>query len=115
MLSYSRGNDQHDSLEFALITAWYNNDVPPHAWHLFPADQADNYWKDNGTHESAYAAMRKLLCSVLYFTRMKAWSRKTVAPLFKPIASEIANPMDPTPENEEIFRSAFSSYGEIDE
>jgi hypothetical protein len=115
MLSYSRGNDRLNTLEFALITASYEYDVPSHAWQLFPVDLANDYWKVNDAHAIAYAAMRKQLCSVLYFVRMRAWSKKTVPSLFTPIATEVANPMDPTPENEEIFRSAFEGNDEVDE
>jgi hypothetical protein len=111
LLSYSRGIDRHDTPEFALLKAWYDYLLPPHRWKLYPADVAQLYWADAaGDHEASYTAMRRSLSSILYHLRWQAWSQQNpnLAPLFYPSAEgSLTNPLDPGPENEELFRSVL--------
>src|SRR5437879_3804226 len=38
-LSYTRGDDKHDTLEFLLLSALLEDSVHPAAWRLFPLAQ----------------------------------------------------------------------------
>ena len=106
LIAYSRGIDKHDTLEFALWSAWYNYGLAPHQWRLYPAESMERYWSGvSDASQSKYMLMRTKFCSLLYHVRLKAHSK--VKPLFEPSRREsTGSPFDPTPENEEIFRAA---------
>ena len=114
-LSYARGNDEHDTVEFALLRAWYEYRLPPHGWKLYPAAHAARELRAAvQDHMEGYARMRRALAGVLYPLRLAEWLRQSgnVQPLFYPRAVQLTNPLDPTPENEEFFDDAPGETGE---
>ena len=120
-LAYKRGLNEHDTIESALLTAWYEYDVAPHFWLLFPKNQADKHILKS-KHAKSYTEVKGQFCSLLEHFRMAAWSKteayanrfklnRAVQPMFcfKEIPSA-PNPLESNAENEEIANSAFEYY-----
>ena len=113
--AYRRGIDILDSIETALLNAWYEYDVPPHLWSLFPKQRISTArFASKSKHSKQYWDARRQLCSLLYHFRIAAWfkTEECAAKLqfdgpvkslfrFKDVP-RISDPMEPNPENEEI-------------
>ena len=63
-LSYTRGDDTHDSLEFLLLTSLLDESVHPAGWRLFPRGQIPASF-----HDEAYEDARRKLCLLLFHFR----------------------------------------------
>ena len=63
-LSYTRGNDTHDTLEFLFLAALLEDSVHPAGWRLFPRAQIPT-----GFHSDEYEDARRKLCRLLYHFR----------------------------------------------
>ena len=73
LFRYTRGLDQLDSAEYALLHAWRDERVPMHAWRLFPSAsiEADAFGDDTAC--SAYEAARSRVALILYHARRQVW------------------------------------------
>jgi hypothetical protein len=63
-LSYTRGNDRHDTLEFLLLSALLEDSVHPAVWRLFPRARIPT-----GFDSHEYEEARRKLCRLLYHFR----------------------------------------------
>jgi hypothetical protein len=119
--AYKRGNDTHDSIETALITAWYEYEVPPHLWALFPKSEVNRAkFGNKQKHPKQYWDARKQFCSLLYHFRLAAWFKTQecatklqfkhpLKPLFRfKTIPRVSDPIKPNPENEEILQAVVS-------
>lgn len=120
--AYKRGIDTHDSIETALLTAWYEYEVPPHFWSLFPRKQVGAAkFGDKRKHPRHYWDARRQLCALLYHFRLAAWFKTAECaaqfefkhppkPLFrfKQIPC-VPDPMASNLENEEIGAAAVAT------
>jgi len=119
--AYRRGTDTHDSIEFALLTAWYEYEMPPHLWTLFPKNQVSLARFAKRKHSKQYQEARRQLCAQLYHFRLAAWfkteecARKMefdgpVKSLFRfKSVPRVPDPMAPNAENEEIGKAEMSA------
>ena len=63
-LSYTRGDDTHDSLEFLLLASLLEESVHPAGWRLFPRAQIPTSF-----HCEDYEDARRKLCRLLFHFR----------------------------------------------
>lgn len=63
-LSYMRGDDTHDSLEFLLLSAFLEESVHPAGWRLFPRNRIPT-----SPHCEDYEDSRRKLCRLLFHFR----------------------------------------------
>jgi len=63
-LSYTRGDDRHDTLEFLLLAALLEDSVHPAVWRLFPRLQIPVNFQ-----ACEYEDARRKLCRLLYHFR----------------------------------------------
>ena len=81
-LSYSRGNDNHDSLEFLLLQTALEMGlepaVHPSMWLLFPKDRISSGFRSPG-----YWASRRELCRLLFIFRGHETVRRMTADMPK--------------------------------
>lgn len=63
-LSYTRGDDTHDSLEFLLLASLLEESVHPAGWRLFPRAQIPTSF-----HFEEYEDARRQLCRLLFHFR----------------------------------------------
>jgi len=121
LCEYRSGEERHDSIEVALLTAWYEYELPPHLWALFPKSELSlASFRTNRTHEEQHWRARRELGALLYQFRTAAWFKTQECaeqyqfagppkPLFRlntvPI---VPNPLKPTAENEEIGEAVAS-------
>jgi hypothetical protein len=125
MLCYHRGLDENDNLETALLTAWYEYELPPHSWRLFPADRIKKTsFARRPKHRELYFASRNQLCFLLNHFRIWAWAKteeyakqfklkKPVKPLFYldgPVRTP--NPFERNKENREIGERVVALFKE---
>ena len=82
-LAYTRGNDERDTPEHALLRAWDAHRVAPGIWRLFPlANIPEDVWAEGPKDRAAYFAARRDLCLIFYPFRISRQS--SVPPLFQP-------------------------------
>ena len=106
MFRYSRGTDELDSAEYAMLRAWREEDVPFHAWRFFPSASIDvAAFTDDGAR-SAYEAARRRVAHIIFQARTHVWTQAQYPskPLFHFDAAAIPEPMVSTPEYEEISK-----------
>ena len=111
LLRYTRGLDQLDSAEYALLHAWRDEQVPMHGWHLFPSASIEiNAFRDDIAH-GAYETARSRVALILYQARCQVWlkSKLKVEPMFQPSESDFP-PMADSPDDEEISRYIKKSF-----
>ena len=106
MLQYSRGTDELDSAEYAMLRAWREQHVPLHAWRFFPsaAIEAAAFTDDIG--RVAYEAARRRVARIIVQARTHLWTQRQfpVQPLFRFDEKDIPEPMASTPEYEDIMK-----------
>jgi hypothetical protein len=119
--AYKRGLNEHDSIESALLTAWYEYNVAPHFWLPFPKSEATQQILKS-KHAKQYSEVKGQFCSLLEHFRMAAWSKTAeyakrfelkhpVQPMFRFKKMPTApNPLELNTENEEIANSAFEYF-----
>lgn len=73
-LSYTRGDDRHDTLEFLLLSALLEDSVHPAGWRLFPRIQIPS-----GFHSDEYEDARRNLCRLLYHFRSHEMAARLTA------------------------------------
>ena len=73
-LSYTRGDDTHDSLEFLLLAVLLESSVHPAIWKLFPRTQFPS-----GFNVAEYEAARRRLCLLLFHFRSRERAAKLTA------------------------------------
>ena len=115
ILSYSRGSDDDASPALALLSAWYEYELPPHAWTLYPAAVAVDWLRGaTESHDQLYGTVRRGIAKMLYQLRLRTWLEHSgkVRPLFVPLDVGMKNPLEQTPENEELFSTAFGDPDE---
>lgn len=64
LLSYTRGNDRHDLLEFVMLSAHMQDSIHPAVWRLFPRSQIPANFRSE-----QYEDARRRLCSLLFYFR----------------------------------------------
>ncbi len=73
-LSYTRGHDRHDTLEFLLLSALLEDSVHPAVWRLFPGAQIPTSF-----HSDQYEHARRNLCRLLYHFRSHEMAARLTA------------------------------------
>jgi hypothetical protein len=73
-LSYTGGDDTHDTLEFLFLSALLDESVHPAAWRLFPRVQIPATF-----HSDAYQDARRKLCRLLYHFRSREMAAQLAA------------------------------------
>src|SRR6516162_4877611 len=63
-LSYTRGDDRHDTLEFVLLKTFLESCIHPACWRLFPRAQMPANF-----HSAQYDEARRAMCLLLYHFR----------------------------------------------
>lgn len=108
-LAYSRGTDECDSLEFALLRGDADKRIPPYCWRLYPEPEIAEHSFRNDWHRAEYEMVRRQLCFILHQLRTFAWSNPDpeykVDPLFRLTTTDPPNPNESTRENAEIHRA----------
>src|SRR4051794_16667239 len=67
VLHYTRGVDELDSAEYALLRAWREEGVPTHAWRLFPSVSIEeDAFGGDLTARAAYEDSRRRVALILY-------------------------------------------------
>ena len=121
--AYTRGINEHDTLEAALLTAWYEYKVAPHFWTPFPGQNlVKSNFGNKRKHAQLYSETRAQFCSLLQHFRHFAWSqsegfvkrfglKRPMKSLFrfKDIPT-ISDPLELNVENEEISQAAFNFF-----
>ena len=105
--AYTRGVDQLDSPEYALLCAYRKEQVPLHAWRLFPAASIDEAtFHGDVKVRSDYEAARCRVAQIFYRERTHVWlsAQYPVNPRFRASEPDFPQPMVSTPEYEEISR-----------
>jgi hypothetical protein len=81
--AYSRGFDERDTAEYALMCAWDDHRVSPATWRLFPlAGIPEDAWPGDSGDRAAYSAARSDFCRIVYPFRIR--SHFSPPPLFHP-------------------------------
>jgi hypothetical protein len=75
-LSYTRGNDRHDNLEFLLLVTLLEYSVHPAMWRLFPRSQIPA-----GFRSDHFEAARADLCRLLFHFRGNEMAARLTADL----------------------------------
>ncbi len=71
--AYSRGHDDRDTLEYALMRAWARHLVSPAVWRLYPrAAIAEDAWTASPDEGAAYSAARANFCRIVHPFRLQA-------------------------------------------
>jgi hypothetical protein len=112
LFAYARGIDQLDSPEYALLFAFRKEQVPMHAWRLFPASSIDEAtFHGDAKARSDYEAARSRVAQILYYERAHAlWSAKFPAkPRFYASEADYPPPMTNTPEYQEISKYVLAA------
>ncbi len=112
ILHYTRGVDELDSAEYALLRAWSEERVPTNAWRLFPSASIEEAaFGGDLTARAAYENARRRVALILYHARAHIWARTQfpTEPLFRPSESEFPQPMVDSPDYEEIAKYVAQS------
>jgi hypothetical protein len=105
-LAYHRGVDELDTLEHAILDAWYHEHVPPHAWRLFPADTIEeDAFHGDAAVRSAYDLARRRLARILW--RARACANTSVEPLFRFDEISASELLADTSQNEKLLKLLF--------
>ena len=106
MLHYSRGTDELDSAEYAMLRAWREQQVPLHAWRFFPSAAVEAAAFPDDIGRIAYEAARRRVAHIILQARTHVWSQSQfpVQPLFRFDESDIPEPMASTPEYEDLMK-----------
>ena len=106
MLHYSRGIDELDSAEYAMLRAWREQHVPLHAWRFFPSAAIETAAFTDDIGRAGYEAARRRVAHIIFHARTHVWTQSQfpVAPLFRFDERAIPEPMAPTPEYEDIMK-----------
>lgn len=99
-LSYHRGHDILITPEFAILSAYLHEGIPPESWVLYPRRAVDGGTFLDATVRHAYWDVRRRLCEVLRQSRIG----RGVAPLFV-VAGRPPTFYDAAAEHEEISRA----------
>ena len=123
-LSYSRGVDELDTLDFALLRAWHRDGVPVFAWRLYPAAcvgwdalnipaALQHVYGQTRLSDvrTLYEQARRRLCRILYNVRTDRWAHQQfqAPPLFRPLDEPPFNPLESSPENDEVMMSMVAA------
>ncbi len=103
MFAYTRGSDDIETVEYALLRAWQNSGVPPHAWRLFPsASVVKSDFGGDASARSAYEDARRRAALVFYAARMK--QKFPAKPMFRFSEADCPEAMVSTSESQEISK-----------
>ncbi|MGZ5519245.1 MAG: hypothetical protein ACXWJX_16230 [Limisphaerales bacterium] len=75
-LSYTRGNERHDTLEFLLLSALLESSVHPAVWRLFPRTQIPSSFNSD-----EYEDARRNVCRLLFHFRSLEMAARLTADL----------------------------------
>jgi hypothetical protein len=70
-LSYTRGNEKHDTLEFMFLLTLLDESIHPAVWRLFPRTGIPVNF-----HSGEYEAARRHVCRLLLHFRSKEMAKK---------------------------------------
>jgi hypothetical protein len=103
---YSRGTDELDSAEYAMLRAWREQRVPLHAWRFFPSAAIEAAAFMDDIARVAYEAARRRVAHIIFHARTHVWTQNQsgVEPLFRFDEADIPEPMASTPEHEDITK-----------
>ena len=112
-LSYTRGDDTHDTPEFLILSAFLDESVHPAGWRLFPRAQIPT-----GFRSREYEEARRKLCRLLFYFRSREMAMRLTADMphqplmvFDDSAGRVA-PGDSRDEDEEIERAIIEMEAE---
>lgn len=102
---YSRGTDELDSAEYAMLRAWREEGVPLHAWLFYPSASVEAAAFTDGSTRTAYETARRRVALILFQARTLVWiqAQYPSKPLFQFDEAVIPEPMASTPEYEDII------------
>lgn len=106
LFHYSRGTDELDSAEYAMLRAWREERVPLHTWQFYPSAAVEAAAFTGDSAQIAYEAARHRVAYIIFQARAHAWvqTRFAVEPTFRFSEADIPDPMAETPESEEITK-----------
>lgn len=113
VLTYTRGIDELDTLEYALLRSWQEHLIPPYAWKLYPETQIDwSTTKVEAKTQAAYIKNRRKLAFVINHSRMWHWIRKQFPSkqYFVLGKNFFSNPKEKTLEWKEIGRLTLEHF-----
>lgn len=107
-LSYHRGSDVLDTVEFAVLYASQLEGISPDAWRLYPLSELADAVFPNETARDAYWTARRRLCLLLHVMRGSPGE-----PLFRSEGEFPSQQMN-APDSAEILRTVFEWGGAPD-
>ena len=112
LFHYSRGTDELDSAEYAMLRAWREECVPLHAWRFFPSAAVEAAAFTEDAARIAFEAARRRVAHILFQARTHLWTQRQfpAEPLFRFDEADIPEPMVSTPEYEDLTKVA-DDYG----
>jgi hypothetical protein len=101
---YSRGTDELDSAEYAMLRASREECVPLHAWRFFPSASVDAATFTDDSARVAYEVARRRVAYIIFQARAHVWTQAQYPskPLFQFDVAVVPEPMVSTPEYEDI-------------
>jgi hypothetical protein len=106
LFHYSRGTDELDSAEYAMLRASRGERVPLHAWRFFPSAAIEAAAFTSDSARVAYEAARRRVAHIILQARTHVWTQTQYPskPLFQFDEAVIPEPMVSTPEYEDIAK-----------
>jgi hypothetical protein len=107
LFSYTRGLDDLNTAEYALLCAWREERIPLHAWWLFPSSSIDEAaFNGDAKARSDYEAARCRVALMLDHARAHVWikAKFPTEPMFRFSEADFPQPMADTPEYREISK-----------
>ena len=106
MFHYSRGTDELDSAEYAMLRAWREERVPIHAWRFYPTPLIETAAFTDENAQAVYKAARRRVALIIFQARTHVWTQTQfpTKPLFHFDEADIPEPMVSTPEYEDISK-----------
>jgi hypothetical protein len=112
-MSYTRGDDTHDTLEFLILSAFLDESVHPAGWRLFPRARIPTRFRSR-----EYEEARRKLCRLLFHFRSQEMAARLTADMphrplmvFDDSAGRVALG-DSRDEDEEIERAIIEMEAE---
>lgn len=101
-----------DNIEYALLRAWQREEVPVHAWSLFPIRPDDATALDDTPElKTTYNALRQRLAVHLSKARFRVMMQRTSSggkPMFLFDETDLPDPMADTKESQEITQHVLA-------
>ena len=106
LFHYSRGTDELDSAEYAMLRAWREEGVPLHAWRFYPSASVEAAAFTDDSARMAYEAARRRVAHIIFQARTHVWTQTQYPskPRFLFDEAVIPEPMVSTPEYEDISK-----------